>query len=425
MFCSLPRRGARPAQCERAIWGRGRAAPPPGCSPTHLPDLRTHSDARRNAKRCGNCGYSVAVRAARINSGPAGGRYTGSTGLAGSPRRSRIMEGPLVSDTSELLNGASTASEDAPVGTSAPTAAAAGPSEGDLGSPGATAPASKSRSRSGTGLSSLLMPELQRIAQTMGIPGAGRMRKGQLVEAIEARQGSQTPPQEPRAAHQGSDQRAASAGADASRLRKQDAMEPDTYPQPGIGAAAGSGIGDSARGGIGADGAGQQQLAFDEAAGDRARRDGEAQRTANRRAETKPTDAKQADAPYADVRQGDAPHADVQQGDAPHADAQAGTQATGAAQDDGPAGDTAAEAPRGDRRRRTSRRDEQSPRGREPSGRDQTGRDQSRDQGGRDQGGRDPVGRDQVGRDQGRDQGARDQGGRDQGGRDQGRDQGA
>ena len=48
---------------------------------------------------------------------------------------------------------------------------------------------SKSRSRGGTGLSSLLMPELQRIAQTLGIPGAGRMRKGQLIEAIEARQG--------------------------------------------------------------------------------------------------------------------------------------------------------------------------------------------------------------------------------------------
>src|SRR5271155_423416 len=138
------------------------------------------------------------------------------------------MEGPLVSDTTEILSGAPTASEDAP--------AAAG----------ATASTSKSRSRGGTGLSSLLMPELQRIAQTMGIPGAGRMRKGQLVEAIEARQGSQTPPQETRAAHQGSDQRAASAGADATRLRKQDAMEPDTYPQPGIGEAAGSGIGDSA-----------------------------------------------------------------------------------------------------------------------------------------------------------------------------------
>jgi len=129
------------------------------------------------------------------------------------------MEGPLVSDTTELLGSASTASEDVPAGISAPPVAAGGSSEGALGPEGVLAPASKSRGRSGTGLSSLLMPELQRIAQTMGIPGAGRMRKGQLVEAIEARQGNQTPPQEPRAAHQGSDQRAASAGADATRLR--------------------------------------------------------------------------------------------------------------------------------------------------------------------------------------------------------------
>src|SRR5580658_7567903 len=276
------------------------------------------------------------------------------------------MEGPLVSDTTEVLGSASPASEDVPAGISAPPVAAGGSSEGALGPEGVLAPASKSRGRSGAGLSSLLMPELQRIAQTMGIPGAGRMRKGQLVEAIEARQGNQTPPQEPRAAYQGSDQRAASAGADATRLRKQDAMEPDTYPQPGIGAAAGSGIGDSTRGGIGVDGAAQQQLAFDEAPGDRARRDGEAQRTANHRAETKPSDAQRADAKYADV----------QQGDAQHAEAQAGTQATGAAEDDGPAGDTAGEAPRGDRRRRNGRRDEQPSRGREQSGRDQGGRDQ-------------------------------------------------
>ena len=100
------------------------------------------------------------------------------------------MEGPLVSDTTELLSGASSASEDAPAGNSAPRAAAGGASQGDLGSPpGAMTTTSKSRSRTGTGLSSLLMPELQKIAQTMGIPGAGRMRKSQLVEAIEARQG--------------------------------------------------------------------------------------------------------------------------------------------------------------------------------------------------------------------------------------------
>ena len=168
------------------------------------------------------------------------------------------MEGPLVSDTTELLGGAPSASEDAPAGNSAPPAAAGG----------ATSPTSKSRSRGGTGLSSLLLPELQRMAQSMGIPGAGRMRKGQLVEAIQARQGGAG------IANQGSDQRVASAGADSTRLRKQDAMEPDTRTQPGIGDGAAAGIGASARGqgvGIGADraeggeGAGQQ-LSFDQAA---------------------------------------------------------------------------------------------------------------------------------------------------------------
>ena len=126
------------------------------------------------------------------------------------------MEGPLVSDTTEILGGGPTASEDAP--------AAAG----------ATAPTSKSRSRGGPGLSSLLMPELQRIAQTLSIPGAGRMRKSQLIEAIEARQvgGGR---QETSASRRGSDQRAASAGADATRPLKQDAMEADAFTRPGIG----------------------------------------------------------------------------------------------------------------------------------------------------------------------------------------------
>src|ERR1700750_2234448 len=163
------------------------------------------------------------------------------------------MEGPLVSDTTELLGGAPSASEDAPVGNSAPPAAAGG----------TTVPTSKSRSRGGTGLSSLLLPELQRMAQSMGIQGAGRMRKGQLVEAIQARQAGTG------IANQGSDQRVASAGADSPRLRKQDGMEPATHTQPGIGEGTAAGIGASARGqGVGADraeGPGQQ-LSFDQAA---------------------------------------------------------------------------------------------------------------------------------------------------------------
>ena len=137
------------------------------------------------------------------------------------------MEGPLVSDKTENLSGAPTASEDAP--------AAAG----------ATAATSKSRSRGGTGLSSLLMPELQRIAQTLAIPGAGRMRKNQLIEAIEARQGGGSRPQTS-VAKQGSDQRATSARADAARARKQDAMELQTHSRPGIGDSAQSGLGGGA-----------------------------------------------------------------------------------------------------------------------------------------------------------------------------------
>jgi transcription termination factor Rho len=286
------------------------------------------------------------------------------------------MEGPLVSDTTEILGGAPTAPEDAP--------AAAG----------ATASTSKSRSRGGTGLSSLLMPELQRIAQTLAIPGAGRMRKSQLIEAIEAHQGggprretsAARPPAEgsgPATAggqasrvvplgQQGSDQRAASAGADAARLQKQDAMEPDTYSRPGIGAGAQSGLGEGdprTPVGIGADGAAQQQLSFYEEADSAARRDSVAQ-----------------------------------DGAAPAAATEAGQ------------GDTQ----RGDRRRRNG----QPSRSRDQSGRDQGTRDQgTRDQGTRE-GGREPVSRDQGSREQTRDHGNRDQGGRDQGGdrRDQGRD---
>ncbi|HWM98808.1 MAG TPA: Rho termination factor N-terminal domain-containing protein, partial [Streptosporangiaceae bacterium] len=186
-----------------------------------------------------------------------------------------------MSDTTEFLSGAPSASEDAPVGNSAPPAAAGG----------TTAPTSKSRSRGGTGLSSLLLPELQRMAQSMGIQGAGRMRKGQLVEAIEARQGG-SPRQETGAANQGSDQRVASAGADSTRLRKQDAMEPATHTQPGIGDGAAAGIGGSAHGGIGTDGAGEQ-LSFDQPA-----TAGRAQRT-----RTQPTASQQAPAQEASAQQ--------------------------------------------------------------------------------------------------------------------------
>ena len=293
------------------------------------------------------------------------------------------MEGPLVSDTTELLSGAASASEDAPVGNSAPPAAAGG----------TTAPTSKSRSRGGTGLSSLLLPELQRMAQSMGIQGAGRMRKGQLVEAIQARQGGTG------IANQGSDQRVASAGADSTRLRKQDGMEPATHSQPGIGDGAAAGIGASARGqgvGIGADGtegSAQQQLSFDQPAA--TSQAGRAQRTPRAQAGQAP--AQQAQAQQAPAQQAQAQAAPAQE---------SGGASQGTREDAQPGESAGGEAQRGDRRRRNGRRDDQPSRGRDQA-RDGAGRDGSnQERGGRDGGGRD-------GQDRGQDRGGQDRGGRD------------
>jgi len=347
------------------------------------------------------------------------------------------MEGPLVSDTTEILGGAPTASEGVSAGDSAPPAAAGG----------VTASTSRSRSRVGTGLSSLLMPELQRIAHTLAIPGAGRMRKSQLIEAIEARQGGGRR-QESSAASQGSDQRAASAGADAARVLKQDAMEPDTHTQRGIGDGQQSGIGDGgsrAAAGIGADGTGGpgQQLSFYEEAGSAAaRRDAMAQDSGAKDGPTQGS-AVQGSAVQGSAVQGSAVQGSAVQGSVIHHGAvhdgavhdgaiQDGAVQGGATQDGvttqqgaAPATSTeptAGDTPRGDRRRRNGRRDDQPSRAREQSGRDGAGREQ----GGREQAGREQS-RDHAGRDQGGDR--RDQGGdrRDQGSdrRDQGRDQGS
>src|SRR3954454_3980535 len=60
---------------------------------------------------------------------------------------------------------------------------AAGTSE----APAAPETAGRARRR-GTGLSGMLLPELQRLAAELGIPGTGRMRKSDLVAAISERQ---------------------------------------------------------------------------------------------------------------------------------------------------------------------------------------------------------------------------------------------
>ncbi|MBO3744579.1 transcription termination factor Rho [Streptosporangiaceae bacterium NEAU-GS5] len=75
-----------------------------------------------------------------------------------------------MSDTTELLSDAPGAST---------------PSAGDP----PTSTTARPRRRSGTGLSAMVLPELQALASGLGISGTGRMRKSQLIAAIQEKQG--------------------------------------------------------------------------------------------------------------------------------------------------------------------------------------------------------------------------------------------
>ena len=99
-----------------------------------------------------------------------------------------------MSDTTELLTGPADMPEATP-------AAAGSPGDGPGEAPAAAA---RPRRRSGTGLASMLLPELQRLAQSLGISGTGRMRKSQLIEAIQARAILDEPAADGRGLDQGS-----------------------------------------------------------------------------------------------------------------------------------------------------------------------------------------------------------------------------
>ena len=85
------------------------------------------------------------------------------------------------------------------------------------------------RGANGAGpLPTMLLPELQRLAQSLGITGTGRMRKGQLIAAIEERRqlpGSLAGPGEQREVNGNSVKRSVPAGAGTNRPLEQDAME--------------------------------------------------------------------------------------------------------------------------------------------------------------------------------------------------------
>jgi transcription termination factor Rho len=86
----------------------------------------------------------------------------------------------------------------------------------------------------------MLLPELQRLAQSLGITGTGRMRKSQLIAAIEERRGGGAAAPSAAGGSQGertdnSVQRGVPAGAGATRPFEQDAMESATSTQAGVG----------------------------------------------------------------------------------------------------------------------------------------------------------------------------------------------
>ncbi|MEY9215422.1 transcription termination factor Rho [Thermobifida halotolerans] len=86
-----------------------------------------------------------------------------------------------MSDTTELH-------QDAAVGTQNTTASKV--DVGDAAPPAGKSASTRSRSRSGgTGLAALRLTELQRLASDLGITGTGRMRKSDIIAAIEAKQG--------------------------------------------------------------------------------------------------------------------------------------------------------------------------------------------------------------------------------------------
>ena len=155
-----------------------------------------------------------------------------------------------MSDTTEFFTGTpdvtgdSPRRPDSPEPFSGPASPPSGATREPTAGSGATVAgktgAGRAAAAQGRGLSDMLLPELQRLAQSMGITGVGRMRKGQLIEVIRSRQGGQ-PAGAVRSGTGGAEldnsaKRGASAGAGAPRHREQDAMEADRPSQgPGEG----------------------------------------------------------------------------------------------------------------------------------------------------------------------------------------------
>jgi transcription termination factor Rho len=321
-----------------------------------------------------------------------------------------------VSDSTEVSTGSAGASADAPAlfpapGTEAGEArgAGAGHSGPDTAAP-AGGPAAGTRRRSSEGIGGMLLPELQRLAQSLGMTGTGRMRKGELVAAIQQRQGGGQPGSggqpgagagQPGAADH-SFQRGAPAGAGAARPVEQDAMGQQTTTTPGYGSPAAGQSGSSAP--AGSSPAGSSGGPSTTASGPAA--------SAGSVTVSSVVVSGPGISPAAPAAQPASAPADGAPSDA----ASQGQSQGGPGQGQGTGGQRGQDR----RRRNNSRRDDQQSQNRAADGGEQhrDGGQQGNRDGGQQGGGRDNQGRDNQGRDGNRDGGNRDGGARsqDQGG---------
>ncbi len=117
-----------------------------------------------------------------------------------------------MSETTELLSDAS--------GTSPKQAAGDTPTR-----------ATRPRRRTGTGLSAKLLPELQTIASSLGITGIGRMRKSQLIAAIQEKQGVSADGASSAASEQATEKAAEQTKAQATAPEAAAPAEPKAEPR--------------------------------------------------------------------------------------------------------------------------------------------------------------------------------------------------
>jgi transcription termination factor Rho len=101
------------------------------------------------------------------------------------------------------------------------SAGQADPAPASAAAPSA-APRTRRRATSG-GLAAMVLPELQALAGELGITGVGRLRKSQLIEAIQAKQGVAANGAAP--AQEAPAQQAPAQEADAPRAAPQPELE--------------------------------------------------------------------------------------------------------------------------------------------------------------------------------------------------------